>query len=824
MATHDIPAQEFVIRNLPTRSVTLYPGKAQIIRDITNISLQPGPNQITIIGLTPTIDEHSVKVEGTGSATITDLSVQLIPNKENYDDIYPPDEESDEDDTDTDTSDGDEPDEIMKITKEIAELQGRVTDAAEKANSSTSRIAMLDTYSRDTKKSPEEFEKFMQIYTAGRTTLFAEHKSAQADREELTKKIQRLERQKVRLNRPAVKAAARLEKEKNKEVKKMTTKLLEIKAEKARIKAERVKFWPKMVYKVVISLDAPLNYTPGSSRRGSVDSLVKIASATEQAGPSSDAGKISEVNLSLSYITFSASWSPRYDLSLNSVACSGILDYCAELTNATSETWHDAKIVLSTSQTTYQGLGDTIPSLQPWHLRLLKIANNSNSIESRQEQTINMANKSTVPAQAWKNRSELFGLGGDDAIPYRNQTVLMSNSLHRPVPPPAPSQAFGYGGAQQSAWSSVAAPPGGAAFGSHSGTSMPQMNQMQQQVQMQEYQPRLGAADLRKSAPSAKFRARRAAKEADDSGEAEECASMDFSADDNETLASMDPELQFEESSFEESGLTTTYDLPSLKTLGPTSTVSKHKIARIEFKGVVFSHIIIPKLKSAAFLKARLRNASKITLLKGSAGLTLDGSFLGQSNIPRCSSGDIFSLPLGVDPAITVAYAKPTVRRSQSGIFSKEDCEVFTRVATITNTKSNAAVELTVLDQVPVSEDERLKIEIVKPFGLKIGGATVADGFGTTPDVPASVALQRIASAASNARTSVYGSSSSGLSDEAAKAAGKDAGKWGAATATAKKGGEVKWNVKINPSRGCKLVLEYEASYPGGESVVSADK
>lgn len=73
------------------------------------------------------------------------------------------------------------------------------------------------------------------------------------------------------------------------------------------------------------------------------------------------------------------------------------------------------------------------------------------------------------------------------------------------------------------------------------------------------------------------------------------------------------------------------------------------------------------------------------------------------------------------------------------------------------------------------------------------------------------------ASAASNARLSVYGDDGT-----KAAAAGND-GKWGSAVATAKKGGEVNWNVKINPLRGCKLVLEYEATFPGGETVVAVN-
>jgi hypothetical protein len=80
---------------------------------------------------------------------------------------------------------------------------------------------------------------------------------------------------------------------------------------------------------------------------------------------------------------------------------------------------------------------------------------------------------------------------------------------------------------------------------------------------------------------------------------------------------------------------------------------------------------------------------------------------------------------------------------------------------------------------------------------LKVGGEGVRTG---------SSALQGVNTGlAKDARASFYAEGS---------------GKWGSAVATAKKGGEVAWNVKLNPGQGVKLVLEYEATFPGGETVV----
>ena len=244
------------------------------------------------------------------------------------------------------------------------------------------------------------------------------------------------------------------------------------------------------------------------------------------------------------------------------------------------------------------------------------------------------------------------------------------------------------------------------------------------------------------------------------------------------------PELATQESTWAESGLTAAYDIPGLRTISPSRTTRRQKIASITLKDIQLLYVVVPKLRAAAFLKARFRNTSSIALLKGPAGLTLDGSFFGNTNIPRCSAGEIFSLSLGVDPSVSVTYSKPVVKRRQTGVFQMEGSGVFTRVCTITNTKSNRTLEGAVHDQIPISEDERLKVEVIQPSELRTEGDVAKTG---TP-------IAQV---------------------------GKPAEKWGKATATMRKGGEICWDVKLESGHGVKLVLEYEARFPNHEIVVS---
>ena len=63
----------------------------------------------------------------------------------------------------------------------------------------------------------------------------------------------------------------------------------------------------------------------------------------------------------------------------------------------------------------------------------------------------------------------------------------------------------------------------------------------------------------------------------------------------------------------------------------------------------------------------------------------------------------------GVDPSVKVVY-KPVKRfREESGIISKNVTYTYKQVTDICNTRSEAAI-VTFQDQIPKSEDEKLKV------------------------------------------------------------------------------------------------------------------
>jgi hypothetical protein len=799
-----------------------------------------------------------------------------------------------------------------------------LTDEQKKAKeviaSAETRLKLLDAYGKSLdKKRGVDIEGCLEIYRTEREKVFLDHMHGTARDRELAKEIGKLQREERRLKKleakeeeKAAKEKAKVQRAKSKLKEKQRRREEERRKEKTRIRREREQFWPRCCYSVRISLDAT-NFTPGSSRRSSIASLadVKMISEKDCNSPTEDGATLT-CDLSLSYVTSSAFWSPSYDLALSTTTNTATLCFDAQLTNMTSETWSNSKVILSTSQATFSGLQDDVPNLVPWRLKLVGRGapwdgvDIVHSREERNQKEVYNAAQNALGLQ--KPRAALFGVGNSLSQyydPQFNQTqqqmlsklamnmtsapIMMQQTMQRQMAPQAQQ-------AQQGALLGSNTGFGNPSFGQQHSSNIGFSNVVgggglfgQQHIQMERTNPQpslfgtlpggaasnvnvpsagglfgnsssnantssgsglfgsrvsnantapagasfgsstsnanvgtggslfggntsnadwarsgglfagLGAnartdeaAEAAKPAPPSmstavkKSRASgisgeqlRANYESEPAGEDE-----DDEENDGQTMLEPTPEVAFQESSFEETGLTATYDVPNLKTLKPSSTASKQRVARISFANVVFSRTVVAKYKPAAYLKARLRNTSKLTLLRGPTGLTLDGTFMGRSTLPRCSAGDSFNMPLGVDPAIKVAYPKPDVTRSTTGVFSKGENSVYTRSVTLVNTRAAAGkpVTITVLDQVPVSEDEKLRVEVLHPPGLS---STLTSGKPVATGVP-----------------------------------GKDTDKdWGKATAVLKKAGEVSWDVVLNAGKSVKLLLQYEVAFPTGERV-----
>ena len=794
-----------------------------------------------------------------GSATITDMSVELISNPDVFDEIYHSESEAGSDSAQSEDEASDS--ERIKIEKEALADSRRQRDALQETTSASSTaLQLLDAfYNKFEDPSLSRVSKAIDIYVDKRHQLYDLRSQAQVEKEVLDKQIAHNEWVLRKLQHKGEKEQKTKLRNRHREQARQDRIKREKNATKRRLKNERINFWPKKVYKVVLNLDTGYD-SPMSSRRGSINDASKPGVVSDINGLEVSSDPLT-VSLRLSYTTDAASWMSRYDIAVDTTTNSGSIVYRGEFINSTSETWHNATVILSTSQASSQGLNELIPSLKPWSIRLQKNFNAKGStnaeatVLSIQEQEFSRK-IFTRQNQVWDlyRRSDLFGIPNQDlpwispgsnnpfwhlrSGPLFSQTSFKQEAQGRPQVPGGvfgqkPASAFGVttssafgqpgppppGAAQVQ--SSSAFLPGGATF-SYPGRNVSSNSQTAgglfgaNSAISSQSQPETQPSD---SLPSL---------EPDSSAPGDDSAST-FSTS---TLKTKGP-LSKPTSTTLTTALSTTHTLPHRLTLTPSFVPRRHILSHIPLSALTLTRTTIPKLRLAAFLRAKITNPPEAgtPLLSGAAGLTVDGSFLGSTTLPQCAPGEDFDLPMGVDPKIEVEYEEPTVRKVKGGGFmgikGKEEKAIYSRSIVVRDRRSGVTavedegeedkegqggrgrgvkpVQLIVKDQIPISSEEegRVAIEILSPRGLKNPGDKVDVGVGeaVSPTIE----------------------TGSGSSPASAKRAGKKTAdrEWGTATASLGKRGEVEWDVHLNPGKAVRLGLEYEVRWPGGEGVVS---
>lgn len=129
-----------------------------------------------------------------------------------------------------------------------------------------------------------------------------------------------------------------------------------------------------------------------------------------------------------------------------------------------------------------------------------------------------------------------------------------------------------------------------------------------------------------------------------------------------------------------------------------------------------FFYTIVPRLSPHAFLQSRVFYTGAAPILAGRTSIFLDGNLVGHSHLSQTEPNETFDLPLGVDEAILVE--RTLLRRfiEQRGILSKSTRTRLEFATTITNRRSSAE-KLVIQDHVPLSQDERIKVELVQLSG-----------------------------------------------------------------------------------------------------------
>ena len=119
-----------------------------------------------------------------------------------------------------------------------------------------------------------------------------------------------------------------------------------------------------------------------------------------------------------------------------------------------------------------------------------------------------------------------------------------------------------------------------------------------------------------------------------------------------------------------------------------------------------------PRIEPKAYLYAKLATPKGTPYLPGSVSLFRDGTFVGTGSLPQLTPGEEHELGFGADDAVRVKHALVEEKRGESGIITSTKSDVRNFRITVKNAHAQA-VQLTVMDQIPVSQHQDIKVELI---------------------------------------------------------------------------------------------------------------
>ena len=119
-----------------------------------------------------------------------------------------------------------------------------------------------------------------------------------------------------------------------------------------------------------------------------------------------------------------------------------------------------------------------------------------------------------------------------------------------------------------------------------------------------------------------------------------------------------------------------------------------------------------PRFSEQAFLTAAFTIDSQAPVLAGRVNLFRDDAFVGTGRLAFANPGEEIELGFGPDDQVRVTWTLADRSTGQRGLLTRIEFDEREYMATIENGHSRA-IEITVVDRVPVADDERVVVDVL---------------------------------------------------------------------------------------------------------------
>lgn len=158
-------------------------------------------------------------------------------------------------------------------------------------------------------------------------------------------------------------------------------------------------------------------------------------------------------------------------------------------------------------------------------------------------------------------------------------------------------------------------------------------------------------------------------------------------------------------------GAIVNYTIPRKVTVqSDSSRTRSQRVASFDLKPE-FTHVVHPIADSTVYLRAKARNTTGTQLVAGEARLFVGDDSVGLAEFPEVAPGAEMTLWLGGDARYEARRMLVEKDAREQGVFGKDDVTVWKWRIDISSGAAGST-QLEVIDRVPVSRDEKIKIEL----------------------------------------------------------------------------------------------------------------